>query len=513
MKDASTILVTGATGYVGGRLIPRLLAAGHRVRALGRSLEKMTARDWSCHHNVELVQGDVRSLKDLVRAAHGCRAAYYLVHAMVAEKGQFAEADRLSAMNMQKAAAAAGLRQIIYLGGLGDVVNPSLSRHLASRHEVGRILQSGPVPATVLRAAMILGSGSASFEILRYLADRLPIMITPRWVHTLTQPIAIANVLDYLSGCLDKPETFGRTFDIGGPDRLNYRELIEIYASEARLQTRKVIPVPLLTPKISALWIHLVTPVPASIALPLTEGLAVPTICRESRIREILPVELISCRQAIRTALDQILEKQVESCWSDAGSSVPPEWAACGDADYAGGTILTCAYQVVINSNIETVWQPVAGIGGQNGYYFADWLWRLRGMLDRWVGGIGLRRGRRNQLDIRVGDALDFWRVIRMKPMRRLTLLAEMKIPGQALLDMQIRPMAPDKVELRMISRFLPRGLAGILYWYTLYPFHVLIFKGMLKAIADKCAGSAIHTVRRWHLQPSDTCRFNLPEP
>ncbi len=512
MTNASKILVTGATGYVGGRLIPKLLAAGYNVRALGRSMEKLAARSWACHKNVELVEGDVRSLNDVTHAARGCRAAYYLVHAMNAQKGQYAQADRRSALNIKKAAAAAGLQQIIYLGGLGDVRNPNLSPHLASRHEVGRILQSGAVPATVLQAAMIIGSGSASFEILRYLAQRLPVMITPKWVHTPTQPIAISNVLDYLIGCLDNPQTYGRTFDIGGPDRLNYRKLIEIFAREARLPPRKIIPVPVLTPKISALWIHLVTPVPASIALPLTEGLGVPTICREHRIQEMVPVNLIGCRQAIRTALDQILEKQVETCWSDAGVLRPPEWALCGDAGYAGGSIYTCAYKTILNASSEKAWQPVISIGGQNGYYFGNRLWRLRGLMDRWVGGVGLRRGRRDPSALRVGDALDFWRVVRIEPQRRLTLMAEMKVPGEAILDIQIHPIREDRVELRMISRFLPRGLAGILYWYSLYPLHVMIFKGMLKAVARRTTGAATAAPRRWRPQPPDHCRiFNQP--
>ena len=506
MAQASEILVTGATGYVGGRLIPQLLAAGYCVRAMGRSLEKMAARDWACHPKVELIQGDVLNEKEMLDAVQGCRAAYYLIHAMIARKERFAEWDRRAARNMKKAAAAAGLQQIIYLGGLGDIRNPNLTRHLASRHEVGRILQSGLVPTTVLRAAMILGSGSASFEILRYLVERLPIMITPRWVHTLTQPIAVGNVLDYLLGCLDNPQTFGRTFDIGGPDRLPYRDLIDIFAQEAGLPRRKILPVPLLTPKISALWVHLVTPVPSSIALPLTEGLGVPTVCRENRLRDIVPVNLTTCRQAIRTALNQILEKQVESCWSDAGQLRPPEWAVCGDAAYAGGIIYTCAYKVILNAGADQAWRTVASIGGQNGYYFGNWLWRLRGHLDRWTGGIGLGRGRRDPLQIRVGDALDFWRVFRIESQRRLSLMAEMKVPGQAVMDIQIHPIGHNRIELRLISRFLPQGLAGILYWQSLYPFHVILFKGMLSAMASKISGTSA-SPRRWRPNPPDRCR------
>ena len=506
MSEKMPVLVTGATGYVGGRLVPKLISMGYRVRAMGRSLEKMSQRKWACDPAVELVQGDVQNKKDLIEATRGCRAAYYLVHAMIAQKGRYAEADRVSAENMRDAAARCDLAQIIYLGGLGEASDPHLSRHLASRHEVGRILQSGDVPVTILRAAMILGSGSASFEILRYLAERLPVMITPRWVSNPTQPIAIADVLDYLSQCLDNTSTYGRTFDIGGPEVLDYRKLIEIYAQEAHLSPRRLFPVPLLTPKLSARWIHLVTPVPSAIALPLTEGLSVPTVCRENQIEKIITLNLTSCRQAIRTALDQILEKQVETCWSDAGATQPPEWAVCGDADYAGGTVLSCSYRAVVHRSADKIWQPIAGIGGRNGYYFGNWLWRLRGMLDKLVGGVGLRRGRRHPSELMTGDALDFWRVLYAQPNRRLTLMAEMKVPGEAILDLQVQDIGDSKCELRMVSRFLPRGLAGITYWYALYPFHVIIFKGMLKAIARKAGDAGRIRPQILRLDPPSQC-------
>ncbi|MBT8341934.1 MAG: SDR family oxidoreductase, partial [Desulfatitalea sp.] len=484
MNLEAPILVTGATGYVGGRLVPRLLERGYRGRAMGRSLEKLACRTWATHERVELVTGDVLVLAQLVEAAQGCRAAVYLVHAMIARQDRYAEADRHAARNMRTAADRAGLEQIIYLGGLGDANHPKLTRHLASRHEVGDILQSSAVPATILRAAMILGSGSASFEILRYLVEYLPVMITPRWVHTPTQPIAIENVLAYLIGCLENEATRGGTFDIGGPDVLTYKDLIHLYAQEAGLSDRIIVPVPLLTPKLSARWIHLVTPVPAAIALPLTEGLRLPTTCKDFRIRQMVAVNLIDCKKAIHIALDRILSHQVESCWKDAGALRPPEWAACGDAEYAGGTILKCAYRIRLDGPPENIWPHLAGIGGERGYYFGNALWRLRGTLDRWMGGVGLRRGRRHPMVLQVGDALDFWRVVSMVPFRRLSLMAEMKMPGEALLDLQLLPLENRRTELRMISRFLPRGLGGRIYWYVLYPFHVWLFRGMLRAIA-----------------------------
>lgn len=504
------VLVVGATGYVGGRLIPRLLDAGYQVRAMARSLDKMAGRRWSCDEKVELFSGDVQDTQSLEKAAKGCHAAYYLVHSMISKNKNYAEADRISALNMKRAAEANGLQQIIYLGGLGNVKHPNLSHHLASRHQVGQILQSGSVPTTVLRAAMILGSGSASFEILRYLTERLPIMVTPKWVHSPTQPIAIANVLDYLVGTLGSRQTFGRTFDIGGPDILDYHDLIDIYAKAAGLPKRSLIPVPVLTPKLSAHWIHLVTPVPSSIARPLTEGLGVPTNCENSHIRKIILVHLISCREAIATALGQILEQQVETCWSDAGSMHPPEWASCGDAEYAGGTILTCAYSARIQAPPEKVWGPVSGLGGQNGYYFGNLLWRLRGAMDRLAGGVGLRRGRRHPSELQTGDALDFWRVVKVLKNRRLSLVAEMKVPGEAMLDIQIHTIDDQDTELRMISRFLPRGIVGMLYWYILYPLHVLIFKGMLKEMAKNAGGPPAKRIKKWYPPTAQKCSMKV---
>jgi len=478
------ILVTGATGYVGGRLIPALLDAGYRVRAMGRSLEKLGCRPWAHHERVELAAGDVLNLTSLKNASAGCRSAYYLVHSMIAQKEKFVEADRRAARNMVQAAAAAGLKRIIYLGGLAEVRRGTLSKHLQSRLEVAAILQSGPVPTTDLRTPMILGSGSASFEILRYLVERLPVMITPRWVQSLNQPIAIRDVIAYLIGCLEHEETIGQTYDIGGPDVLTYRDLLEIYAEEAHLRKRLIIPVPVLTPTLSAYWIHLISPVPTTIALPLTEGLTSDAVCTEDRIQSIIPRKLLSCRAAIRLALNRIEQERVDTCWMDAGNLIEPEWAHCGDAGWAGGTIMNCGYRARVQASAEELWNPIRKIGGKTGWYFLDILWRLRGAMDRVAGGVGLRRGRRHPTDLLVGDALDFWRVLEVEPPHRLLLLAEMKTPGEALLEFQIRPLGDHQAELQMLSRFLPRGLGGILYWYALYPFHEWIFFGMLKSMA-----------------------------
>ncbi len=504
--NTNPILVTGATGYVGGRLIPALLEAGYQVRAMARNLNKMGCRSWASDPRVEMVQGDVLNRKSLKKAASGCWAAYYLVHSMIAQKDKFAEADRRAAQNMVSAASATGLERIIYLGGLAESKDGTLSKHLRSRMEVAEILQAGPVPATDLRTPMILGSGSASFEILRYLVERLPVMTTPRWVHSLNQPIAIRNVITYLVGCLENHETTGQTYDIGGPDILTYRDLLDMYAEEAELPKRLIIPVPVLTPGLSALWIHLISPVPKSIALPLTEGLTSDAVCTENRIQSIIPQTLLSCREAIKLALDRTQQQQVQTCWMDAGRLLEPEWAHCGDADWAGGTIMKCGYRALVKASPQDVWQPVARIGGNTGWYFGNFLWRLRGAIDRLVGGVGLRRGRRHPVELGVGDALDFWRVLEVDPPHRLLLLAEMKTPGEALLEIQITDHKNGQTELQMLSRFLPKGLLGILYWYGLYPFHQWIFYGMLKRIAESIGKPIITGPERFTPKITKTC-------
>jgi uncharacterized protein YbjT (DUF2867 family) len=500
------ILVTGATGYVGGRLIPALLEAGYRVRAMGRSLDKLGCRPWARHQQIELVQGDVLDQRSLEAACRGCWAAYYLVHSMIAQKQKFAEADRRAAQNMVDAAADAGLERIIYLGGLAEAKDTVLSKHLKSRIEVAEILQSGPVPTTDLRAPMILGSGSASFEILRYLVEHLPVMTTPRWVFSLNQPIAIRNVIHYLVGCLVHDETIGQTFDIGGPDVLTYRKLLDVYAEEAHLRKRWIIPVPVLTPTLSAYWIHLISPVPASIALPLTEGLTSAAVCTENRIQSIIPQKLLSCREAIRLALEHVKQQRVDTCWADAGKFIQPEWAHCGDAEWAGGTIMTCGYRAKINASVEALWDPIRKIGGKNGYYFANTLWRLRGWIDRLAGGTGLGRGRNSPSGLSVGEAVDFWRVLEVEPCCRLLLLSEMKAPGEALLEFQISSLDPNRSELQLISRFLPRGLGGIIYWYAFYPFHQWVFSGMIKAIAKQAGKPLSRGPERFTPKLHDSC-------
>ncbi len=489
-RDSRPIFVAGATGYIGARLVPRLLDAGYRVRALARAPEKLSNRPWAQHPNLEIVKGDVLDGSSLKKALIGCRAAYYLVHSMSPDVGDFASTDRKAARNMAEAAAAENLEQMVYLGGLGDE-QAKLSHHLQSRTEVGEILREGPVPVTILRAAMIIGSGSASFEILRYLVDRLPVMVTPRWIDTPCQPIGVRNVLYYLVGCIEEPRTIGGTFDIGQPEVTNYRQLMEIYAEEAGLPRRWVIPVPVLTPHLSSYWIHLVTPVPASIARPLAEGLSSPVICHENRIVDLLPQELFDARKAIRLALDRVKQHQVETSWKDSGEIHRAEWSVPGDPRWAGGSFYNDSRKVVLDAQPEEIWPAVSSIGGEIGYYYANWLWKARGFLDRLLGGVGLDRGRRSPTELYPGDAIDFWRVVVVQKPDYLMLSAEMKLPGEAVLSFRLKKLQEGQTEIRQIALFLPRGLFGILYWYAVMPFHHYVFNGMLNGIA-KASGKDI---------------------
>jgi uncharacterized protein YbjT (DUF2867 family) len=477
------VLVIGATGYVGGRLVPLLLESGYHVRAMGRSLKKLGCQPWAGHPELELVEGNTLDPESLKKACSGCRAAFYLVHSMISQKSEFIQADRKSARNMVEAAASQGLEQIVYLGGLGDVTDPKISKHLRSRNEVGEILRAGPVPATTLRAAMILGSGSASFEILRYLVERLPVMIVPRWLLSLSQPIAISNVLGYLVGCLECSQTLGKTFDIGGEDILTYLELMDIYAEEAGIRKRLIFKVPVLTPTLSAYWIHLVSPVPAAIAIPLAEGLTSEAVCRENRIRALIPQRLLSCREAICLALDRIRQQQVESCWKDSGKLLPPEWAYCGDADYAGGTVMELPYELFIQGSPQDAWDVISRIGGNTQWYCATNFWKLRGILDKLIGGTGYRKGRKHPSKPMIGEALDFCRVLNSKEPERLSLLIEMKSPGDMLMDLECRQTVVGRTRILMNIRFMPRGISGLLFWHAMVPLHKWISRRMLKSI------------------------------
>jgi uncharacterized protein YbjT (DUF2867 family) len=484
------ILITGVTGYVGGRLAPILLASGYRVRAMARSLEKLRSRTWANHPNLELVQADVHDLKSLQRAVDGCSTAFYLIHSMNSEPKNFAQADRRAARNFVTASGAAGIKRIIYLGGLGQG-SEELSPHLKSRIEVGEILRSGHVPVTIFNSAHILGSGSASFEILRYLVERLPLVIAPaRVMNTKIQPICIRNLLIYLTRCLEKDETIGQSYDIGGPDVLSYRGLLELYAEEKGLRkpiiiAPKFIPYSVFGQRVVYSLAKRIIPVPQSITESLLRGVANEVVVRDDRITKVIPQDLMTCREAIRRAIQKDSLQIVETRWTDAGELKPPEWVYRGDAPYAGGTLLQGGFKVALDATPEEIWPVIGSIGGSTGWYYGNFLWRMRGWMDTLAGGAGLRRGRRHQEQLLVGDALDFWRVLDVRPPSRLILVAEMKLPGEAILDFEIES-ASRGTELRLSTRFRPGGLYGILYWYALLPFHDILFGGMLRAVARK---------------------------
>jgi uncharacterized protein YbjT (DUF2867 family) len=483
--SGAPVVVTGATGYVGGRLVPRLLEAGYCVRCLARSAAKLAARPWRSDPRVEIVEVDLADAGATAASMRGGQAAYYLVHSMVATGAGYADADRRLAERFARAAARAGVGRIIYLGGLGEQ-GEGLSEHLSSRREVEAVLAAGSVPVTVLRAAMIIGSGSASFEILRYLVERLPVMVTPRWVKTRSQPIAIGNVLTYLVACLSVPATVGRTLDIGGPDVVTYLDLMRVMAEERGLRRRLVIPVPVLTPRLSSLWIHLVTPLSHRIARPLAEGLRNPVVCRDDEAARLMPQRLLGVREAIRVALEQVAHREVETGWSDAGP-IP------GDPDWSGGTVFVDRREVEVAATPRDVFAVLSRIGGETGWYGHDWLWRLRGALDHLAGGPGLRRGRRDAERVAFGDAVDFWRVTGVEPARRLALRAEMRLPGEALLEFVVDavPGRAGRSRLVQTARFLPRGLLGIAYWYAALPLHGLVFGRMLAGIRRAAEGRA----------------------
>lgn len=477
------MLVTGATGYVGARLVTRLLEAGHRVRCAVRTPRKLADRPWFNDPRVEIVHCNFEDAASLVAAMTGCGPAYYLVHSMMSAGGTYADRDRSLARTFATAASTAGVIRLIYLGGLGET-GEGLSEHLTSRREVERELAAGGVPVTVFRAAIILGSGSASFEILRYLVDRLPVMVTPHWVRTRCQPIAIRNVLHYLVACLDVPATTGRTLDIGGPDILTYRDLMDVMAEERGLRRRLVIPTPFLTPALSSLWIHLVTPISHRLARPLAEGLRNEVVVRSDEAARLMPQPLLPVREAIRLALAKEQTFDVETAWSSAGP-MP------GDPDWAGGAMFVDTRSTVVQASPAATFDAVCRLGGRSGWHRGTWLWRLRGAIDRLVGGPGLSRGRRHPERVGYGDVLDFWRVTEIEPGAHLQLRAEMRLPGEAMLGFRIEPATSAAMagasasgcRLVQEARFQPRGLLGLLYWYAVLPFHALVFNGMLRGI------------------------------
>jgi uncharacterized protein YbjT (DUF2867 family) len=479
-ENSSLILVTGATGYIGGRLVPRLIEKGYRVRCLLRDPSRLQGRSWQ--PSVQIVVGDVLQPASLVGAMEGVWTAYYLVHSL-GSGSDFHLRDLKAALNFGEAARAAGVERIIYLGGLADP-SPNLSEHLRSRQQTGEALRSAGIPVTEFRAGVIVGSGSLSFEMIRYLTERLPVMVCPRWVYTRTQPIGIREVLEYLLTAPEIPESTGKIIEIGGADVVTYGEMMTIYAKVRGLK-RWMAPVPVLTPRLSSYWVNLVTPIPAAIARPLIDGLRNENIVHEPQALQLFPeIQPVGYRTSVERALSRLQASRIETIWSDALSTsqgpVPPVILTTQE-----GMILEYRQREVTASAGE-VFNTFTGLGGQRGWFFMNWAWEVRGFIDRMLGGVGLRRGRRDPDELRVGEALDFWRVEAVEPGRLLRLRAEMKVPGQAWLQFKVTPREGGKSLLSQTAFFAPKGLMGWLYWYGLYPIHGLIFSGLIDRIAQR---------------------------
>ncbi|MBN1211847.1 MAG: SDR family oxidoreductase [candidate division Zixibacteria bacterium] len=469
------ILVLGATGYVGGRLVPRLLKRGYNVRCLVRDCRKITGKSWAAQ--VEVFEGDVLKSETLSAAFRDVEVVYYLVHSMVSGEKSFEDLDRKAALNVAAAAKEANVKRIVYLGGLGRR-EIEQSPHLRSRHEVGEVLRSGTVPVTEFRAAVIVGSGSVSFEMVHHLVNRLPAMICPRWVLTRTQPIAIADVLRYLIDTIEKPESYGKTFDIGGPEVLTYRDMMLTVARVLGFK-RFLIRVPVLTPRLSSYWVNLVTPVPAQVARALIEGVRYETVVENDEALEIFGFPPMKYEEAVRRALASVTAHDVETAWTDAFSIFE---APSVDPSHLRVDLREVAAAVPA----EKLFKVVTSIGGDNGWYFANWLWQLRGFIDQQLGGVGLRRGRRHPEKIAVGDALDFWRVEEYLEGEKLLLRAEMKVWGRAWLEFKVERVDDNNSRLIQTARYYPRGLFGLIYWYAVYPVHALVFRGMSRAVARR---------------------------
>ncbi|MDN4473227.1 SDR family oxidoreductase [Demequina zhanjiangensis] len=485
-EDGTTprVLVLGATGYIGGRLVPRLLAGGYRVRVLSRSASRIAALPWA--DEVEVVEGDAGDPQAMERAMQEVDVVYFLVHSMISGR-DYGRLDRAIAINVAKSAAAHRVSRIVYLGGLhpDDV---ELSAHLASRREVGDILLASATPTLVLDAGVVIGSGSASFEMIRHLTEVLPFMPAPKWVRNFIQPIAVRDVVYYLLAAARVPPEVNTEVDIGGPDVMRYSEMMNGYAAEAGLPQRSIAALPVLTPGLASHWVGLVTPVPRQIARPLVESLLHSCVVKSDEVDSLIPKPpegLTSYREAVRLALGRIELDDVETSWVDARVTGVPSDPMPSDPEWAGRTVFVDARHKATTATTDAVWSVVSQVGGATGWYSASVLWAVRGLMDRLAGGVGLRRGRRALTEIRVGDAVDVWRVERVDRGRLLRLRAEMRVPGKAWLELGVDP-TDEGSDYWQRAVFFPRGLTGRLYWLAMLPFHGLIFSGMVNRIVSE---------------------------
>ncbi|MCS6907107.1 MAG: SDR family oxidoreductase [Anaerolineales bacterium] len=476
-RSSSLILVTGATGYIGGRLVPALLEKGYRVRVLARDPRRLQGRPWL--GQVEVAEGDVLRPETLPHALKGVTAAYYLVHSMTANP-DFDRRDLQAAQNFAQVARQEGVQRMIYLGGLGDP-QANLSKHLRSRQQTGEVLRQSGIPVTEFRAAIVVGSGSISFEMIRYLTERIPLMICPRWVYQRVQPIAIRDVIAYLVAALETPESADQTIEIGGAEVLTYGEMLLGYA-RARGLKRWLVPVPFLTPRLSSYWVHLVTPIPASLARPLIDGLRNEVIVRDSLARQLFPdIQPLDYQSALALALAELDAQRIETSWSDALSTSQGDVVPVSLTIHEG--MILERRQEIVDAPPSQTFRTFARLGGETGWLYLNILWQIRGAIDRLIGGVGLRRGRRDPESVRVGDAIDFWRVEAVEEERRLLLRAEMKLPGKAWLQFEALPYGEGQTRLIQTAFFAPKGLSGLAYWYLLYPIHSLIFSGLIRKL------------------------------
>ena len=469
------ILVTGATGYIGGRLVPLLIERGREVRCIARRSDRLMGRAWS---SVEIVEGDLADATVLPGALRDVDVAYYLIHSMAAGEA-FREVDRIMATTFGVAAAAAGVQRIIYLGGRGDPHEVE-STHLVSRHEVGRALAAGGVPVVEFRAAVIIGSGSASFEIIRHLTERLPVMITPRWVESRSQPIGVRDVLDYLLEALDHPNARG-VYEIGGPDVLTYREMMLRYA-KARNLRRWIVSWGVPHPELSAKFVDLLTPVPYRIVQPLIESLQTDTVVNDPRALTEFAVQPAGFDVAVERALRRLASDDVKTTWASSLASFSDQLPEGGQLDVHEG-MLVDRYRRSIRASPLVVFDVICSLGGDDGWPAGNILWQLRGAMDRVVGGVGMRRGRRHPRELHLGEPLDFWRVEALESPHLLRLRAEMKLPGDAWLQFEVLD-DPLGSRVEQTAFYEPHGLLGYAYWWAVHPFHRFIFPGMLRSVA-----------------------------